>query len=295
MKIHAHSRARAALLVAFVVTMTTSACTHENPETLLFLGNAAAIRLPGGGQGISGQCYAETFQQFRPQGTFDLSMNNRYMFFPQLENDLTSTDLISGNGVQQLRQDSSGITLTGAFMWIEWTAGTDAPFANAAPPVPNGEASAWYVPLHAFIPASTKAVARFDLIPADVGELMRAAYAAQSPTSRYTSVQPAIIHTIIEGKMQDGTVVQTAMIDYPMEFCWGCLLTLPFSTPGVGAEAEAQYSVCSTKEIDEQFTPPCVVGNDEYVSCTFYCAMCDPFQDLANSPKCDDRFCPSLL
>ncbi len=272
-RLHAGRAALALLLVA--ATLTTVGCTHENPLSLQLEGNLLMVRLPGAGVGITGQCIPLAEQNFRPHGVMDLMVTNSYEFFPRIENKMVLQSQINGAGAQQLRLDSHTVTIEGAEMTLVANTST-GPLSGA--PLQN---STWNMPFSIQVEPEQIAGTRFTLIPPNVGDELRARFEGQ-----YTATQRIEVHVKVYGKMADGTEVQSNLLKYPVDICWGCLVSLPVAIEGVGVDPEQQYLTCSSKVVGLNFTPPCMPGNDEYVPCQFYCYMCD--QD--NS--CDDKFCP---
>ncbi len=270
-----------ALLALLLCALGAAAgCTHENPNSIRLAGNVVALR-QATGPGIVGECYPVGTTLLRSHGTLDLMAQNTYEFFGLVRNLMPPTLSASGNGVAQLRADSSTVYVSGAEMSISFDAAGTGPLKNFAPK-PSGT---WYVPATGTVDSQTNQIIRFPLITSVIGEQLRARFKADP--NRYTTMQRVVINVKIEGEMADGTVVQTGTVPYPVDLCWGCLLHLPTAEAGVGLKSpEEQYAVCSLKQIAPNYVPPCVIGNDEFLPCAMYCAKCDL------EGTCDDRFCP---
>lgn len=272
------------LCLAFTLLMLTAlgACTHENPLSLELEGNLAMVRLPGGGAGITGHCLPEGQAQFRPNGVFDLMITNKYDFYPRIENRLVQTQTVTGMGPESLRGDASTITIDGAQISMELDS------ASAGPLKPASGAplwrTTWFSPFQAQVDAGGVVSSRFALVPPDVGSEMSKVF--KDFPGKKTASQQAIMKISIIGRMADGTAVESNVIQYPVDICWGCLVTIPVSIEGVDADPLEQYKLCSSKLVN-QFTPPCMPGNDEFVPCQFYCNLCHLNGD------CDDEVCPT--
>lgn len=255
-------------------------CTHENPNSLRLSGNVIALR-QSTGIGVVGECYPVGTTLLRSHGTLDLMAQNTYEFFGLVRNLMPNTLAVSGNGVAQLRADSSTVYVSGAEMTISLDASSTGPLKNFVPK-PSGT---WYVPVTGTVESQTNQIIRFPLITSAMGEQLRAKFKADP--NRYTTLQRVVINVKIEGEMSDGSVVQTGTVPYPVDLCWGCLLHLPTAEAGVGLKSpEEQYAICSQKQVAPNYVPPCVIGNDEFLPCAMYCAKCDL------EGTCDDRFCP---
>ncbi len=268
------------LFLALLAALAVQACVHENPQSLQLAGGVVALRL-GVGPGISGECYPENMQLLRSHGTLDLMTQNLYEFFPLVRNLMPRTTLVTGNGPQQLRTDASTVHLKGAAVSLEMDTSSAGPFSGLALKPSTG----YYVHLTGTVVSEGLTIARFPLITSTIGEQLRTKM--RTSADRYTAMQRIVAHVKVEGEMQDGTVVQTNTIDYPLDLCWGCLVHLDAAEAGVGIKSpEEHYAWCSQKPVGPNYVPPCVVGNDEYVPCGFYCTACD----LDGS--CDERYCP---
>ena len=270
----------ALLALALCALSVAAGCTHENPNSLLLSGNVIALR-QNVGVGVVGECYPLGTTQLRSHGTLDLMAQNTYEFFGLVRNLMPQTLAASGNGLAELRADSSTVFVSGAEMSISFDAGSTGPLKNFA----LKPSATWYVPATGTVESGLDAIIRFPLITSAIGEQLRTKFKADP--NRYTTMQRVVVNVKLEGEMADGTVIQTGTISYPVDLCWGCLLHLPTAEAGVGLKSpEEQYAVCSLKQIASNYVPPCVIGNDEFLPCAMYCAMCD----LEGS--CDDRFCP---
>ncbi len=267
-------------LLAVLAALALQACVHENPQSLQLAGGVVALRLAVG-PGIAGECYPENVQLLRSHGTLDLMTQNIYEFFPLVRNLMQRTTQVTGNGAAQLRTDASTVHVKGAVVSLEMDTASAGPFSGLS----LKPSTSYYVHVTGTVAPEALTIARFPLITSAIGEQLRAKIKASA--DRYTAMQRIIAHVKIEGEMQDGTVVQTNTIDFPLDLCWGCLIHLDAAEAGVGVKApEEQYAWCSQKPVGPGYIPPCVVGNDEYVPCGFYCATCD----LEGS--CDERYCP---
>ena len=295
---------RASLIGAALLALTVSSCAlDESPQVLILRGNTVVIRLPGAGSGVSGQCYANQAEYMRPNGTLDLMINNKYDFFPLIENHLLPTENVSGNKPTELRADSSMITVTGAWVNISFNTtnkdsilkGSAALRAKVLTAADDPTVKGWWVPFVVTIESRDEAYSRFSILPRDIGTLMREQWLKeQNPAKKYGTIETVTMHVTIEGVMQDGTIVRSQTMPYPIQVCFGCLVYLPTTSPGLGFEVDQQYQVCATKIVVTEYATPCVMGNDEYMPCTYYCYVCDQnkgdFQ--VGGFDCDPTFCP---
>ncbi|GEM_PF-3941135 len=313
--IHRHITTALLLVAAVVVT----GCVQQNPTAIQFVGNAAVLRQPGGGGGTQpGTCIKDQTQFYRSFGTIDLMIATQYDLFPEIENRLERSVNVSGNLPSHLRADASYITVEGAEITIRLRQDKEGPYDKSSDlPASNGwvrqqaatDALAptsfyftktWFSPMARSIPSLERVLARFQLIPPDVGQDLRRAWSNENEQyeDRYTTVVPAMLDFQIEARMADGTVIRTQIVRYPMNLCWGCLLFLPGTSPGVDdVDPVNMFRQCSNKVLTvEQFTPPCIPGNDEAMPCGFYCHVCQGNETLttpfATEYACDTRFCP---
>ncbi len=307
---------RNSLLVACVALMT-SACVQNTPTAIQMIGNGVVLRPPGGGGGaFPGTCIIDQVLMYRSFGTLDLMVVPQYDFFPELRNRLQPTGTVSGNLLQHLRSDASFITIQGAEVTARILRSSDGPYSsnadlpasagwNNANQSPDGSfyyTNTWYSPFTIGVEAQGKALARFELIPHDVGIELRRAWFKEpgSPDNyadRYTAKVPIMLDIIVEGRMADGTMVRTQAVPYRIDMCWGCLINLPVPVPDITNVSQAYiYGQCSSKLTGTEYTPPCLPGNDEFIPCTFYCHMCHGNESLTTSAAqelaCDTRFCP---
>lgn len=272
---------RGSLAALLLLATTLVGCDQANPVSLNLNGNILAAR-EAVGPGVVGECYPDGGGRYRSHGTLDLMVFNKYDFFPEVLNKMPPTTNITGNNIEHLRSDAATVTVTGALMSLDLNKAT-GPLAGWNPPA---SLLSWYVPVAGSIQAQQLWRGRFPLVPSTLGEQLRARF-AQDP-KRYTTLQRVVVNVSVEGEMADGTVVRTQEIGYPIDLCWGCLVSLDVVPAGVGVvDPEQQYAFCSQKSVAADFIPPCVAGNDEYVPCGYYCYFCDLMGN------CDDRFCPS--
>lgn len=311
-------------LLGAAMSLLASGCVQQNPATIQFIGNAVVLRQPGGGQGtLPGTCIADQSQFYRPMGTMDLMVALQYDLFPEIANNLQPTGNVSGNLPQHLRSDTSMITVQGVEVTVRIRRDNAGPYsaANALPTRADG--TGWtrqvatdgsntqyftrtaYVPMTRSVKALDSKIMRFPAIPPEFGEDLRRAWFVDDGNNyadRYTTTVPAIVVFQVEGKMADGTTVRTQEIEYPVNICWGCLLYLGVTTLDItNVDPNAVYQHCAQKLMSppEDFTPPCVPGNDEAMPCGFYCHLCQANQTL-DTPTgaeygCDKRFCPDPL
>lgn len=308
-----------ASLALMAVALFATGCVEQNPTALQFIGNAAVLRQPGSAGTTPGTCLTDQALFYRPFGTLDLLMSVQYDMYPEIGNNLSPTSMISGNLPQHLRADASLITLQGVETTVRIRRDSAGPYGatNALP-----TASGWarevstdgantefftrtaFMPMTRSIPALTTGVGRFPAVPPQFGEDLRRGWFVDDAVNykdRYTTTVPAIIRFQVEGKMADGTTVRTQAIEYQVNLCWGCLLFLPHTTPGVeDVDPVSLYQQCSSKQMTaEDFTAPCIPGNDEALPCGMYCHMCQSNESLDTETsaefKCDRRFCPLPL
>lgn len=290
----------AGLLALSMLLFGLSGCaTDASPEALTLRGNVVVIRLPGAAAGVSGQCYADQAEYMRPNGTIDLMLNNKYDFFPHLRNQLKQTGNVSGNQVAELRADASMITVTGAQvkMTLDTAAKDSILKGSAALRAVLGiedTDEGWWSPFVVTIEANEEAFSRFEALPRHIGNLMRTQWNKETdPGKRYNTIETVTLHVAVEGFMQDGTIVRSQTVPYPVQVCWGCLVFLPQVTSGIGQDKSDLFQFCTTKFVPSDYATPCVLGNDEYVPCTYYCHVCDQNSDVYPENACDEAFCPA--
>mgnify|MGYP007106916982 CR=1 FL=1 len=312
---------RAVISAVIGAAMLTTGCVQQNPTVLQFIGNAVVLRQPGGGGGLMpGTCIVDQSQFFRTIGTMDLLIALQYDMYPELANNLQPTANVSGNLPQHLRADASLITLQGVETTVRVRRDNAGPYgATNALPTTTATSPGWareaatdgsstqfftrtaYVPMTRSIRSLERGIGRFPAIPPEFGEDLRRAWFIDDGVNfkdRYTTTVPVIIKFQVEGMMADGTVVRSQPVEYAVNLCWGCLLFLPTTQPGVeDVDPVNLYQQCSNKQMTvEDFTPPCIPGNDEAIPCGFYCATCQANESLDTDTgaefKCDRRFCP---
>ena len=275
------------------------ACNPANPNTLRIVGNVVAANKQGS------LCYASAGAQIRVAGTLDLAVAKEYPFYAQVENLLLDTKTVSGNSYESLRGDASTITIKSAIISVELSRGTSTaktPFYGDAATVLTGGkkdklVTSWEVPASAVLIGSSTSIVPFSLIPGDLTigadwqARWRAFAKANASTNGYSYTQRAIVKVALQGTTGDGTVVLSEDLTYPVNLCWGCLLSVPAPTPST--DVIDPYAGCSTFVSGSDV--PCSPGADDYVECGRYCAMC--LVAKTNSPQqqpCDDKFCPGL-
>ncbi len=300
---------RALALMALLFTLPATGCAgDESPEVLVLRGNTVVIRLPGAGSGVSGQCYANQAEFMRPNGTIDLMLNNKYDMFPLMENRLLPTENVSGNKATELRADASLVTITGAEVYMTMdTSSSDSLLEGDKQPVRKYVTTAadlaadaprsWWVPFVTTIEPRDEAYSRFEALSRNVGNAMRTAWLKSTPPDKFSTMETVTLHVTIEGFMQDGTIVRSQTIPYPLNVCYGCLVYLPTVAPGIGFESEDMQQVCGSKFVVTEYATPCVIGNDEYVPCTYYCYVCEQNKGDFAVPgfDCEKAYCPDPL
>ena len=284
-------------LLLLSLAAAAGCATDASPEALSLRGNVVVIRLPGASAGVSGQCYADQAEYMRPNGTIDLMLNNKYDFFPRLRNLLKTTETISGNQVAQLRADASMITITGAQVKMTLDTGKDSLLKGSTDLKKvlgiEDTDEGWYTPFVATIDAGEEVFSRFEAIPRNVGNMMRVQWNKAAADKKYSTIETVTVYVAVEGFMQDGTVVRSQTVPYPVQVCWGCLVFLPQVAPGFGQTREEMYQFCNSGNVPSDYAAPCVMGNDEFVPCPFYCSVCKQNGDDPPENACDDTFCPA--
>jgi hypothetical protein len=284
-------RPPALVLTALVSTLGGCFATHPNPEVLQILGSVAAVRQPGAqSAGTPGVCMPESTSYLRAKGILDLAVARDYVLWPWVRNRLPPTEMVSGNGPQHLRLDASTITLSGAQMTLHVSpsaVGTNKPLGKTfLGATTDPSTKTWYVPVGGVLQAECELIPPVDLVGAEVGAQMQIDFKKYS--TKYETIVPTIVDIQLFGTMADGTPVESGLFPFPVDLCWGCLLT-PLQVPqGVGLDLDQIWASCVKKQVPSEYAPPCAPGNDEQMPCGLYCHTCS----LDNT--CDPRFCPSL-
>jgi hypothetical protein len=288
------ARAPAGLL-CLALALATTGCLQEQPTALTVNGNVTTVRIAAGGGGISGVCYVQNTVSFRPEGIMDLAMANHYAFFPEVQNRLPPTSQVIGGTPADLRPETSHIIVEGVDISLSIDTTTEGgPFFEQGGTFPTSA----FEPTYMVIDAGGLEYGRFNIMPRFIGQFLQQIWADWDDDRKYTALQRVIVKATLVGHKADGTPIRSNEIEYPIDLCWGCLISVPDFGVGQDGGSELFYAPCTQLLVINPFlAPPCVMGNDEYVQCQLYCSQCRA-QDIdpgigAGAIGCDERFCPT--
>jgi len=291
----------AALLLAGAVT----ACHPAQPSVLhvdgalvfskLTVGRVAAECIPAANQG----------GYFRTRGIVDLAATHEYVVGLQTRNLLTKTTTGTPfvQGAKDLRTDVSTIQLLGIDYYLEFDNKSEGPLKGLKIGGQSGDGH-WYVPISGSIDALATMIVRTTSLTPDIGIQLMSRWAQykfnNSDAAKYTTKQTVLMHMSVEGVMQDGEYVKSNDFVFPIDLCWGCLLTVPEVPPQTAdSQAKDLFQICATKQPADGYVLPCFLGQDEAYDCRVYCFACTFNEAIVSSDEkakavygCDSLFCP---
>ena len=271
--------------------LAVSGCEQGNPAVLLVRGNVVPQVTQTNGVVL---CTYTTGDNFYLDGVMDLAITNRYRYYAWVENRLTRSGSVSGNGTAALRAEGNLVTLTNVHVTMSRQANdgktTTSPFNQKGKTPSFPLAAEWDVPTYAVVDPETEAPVPFDLVPAQtspnapVGEDWRLRWSKFSNNRNH--IEQVAMTFRMEGTTAEGTTVTAGEVSYPGSVCWGCLLMMK-PKPGI-SDPDEQWQQCSKFEVDANFLSPCQAGVNEGLPCGYYCSQ------GPKSNNCDAKFCPPL-
>ncbi len=294
------------------------ACATGDPGVVYIIGNAVP-------KNDGGKCVSDDFKNLYDHGVLDLAFTNQYIYFAAIENLMVASSEASGNGVKQLRPDTSVVTLDTLHVTVVLPGpapksktsalgtspligtGFDTFNVNPTTFTPKLPAAAiplvWTVPTQIVIRSRLAAVFPIPLIPAfgstgevagtsikDIGDDWKRRFANVAGDNKYKQLVPVLVTFFLTGTSAGGSPVKTPPLTFTIKVCWFCLLNPPqFYDP----KLDTQWRQCVGGTPASGYTTPCHEGqNEEFIDCSAYCTKCAA---SLFSNKCDEKFCPSPL
>lgn len=228
------------------------------------------------------------------RGVLDIALNNRYFMYPTIENQLKSSDDVSiessaGGGTgspADFRTEGNIVSLRGAEVSFQ---------------TPNNVSFAGQLPQGLFIPVSGTitpegiATTGLEVINVNIGNVIRNSREFRDGTGEFDYTPGALVNLLVTVKFRgitaSGTEVESNEFTYPLDVCARCLLT--YSPGTLFPDSDGDGLTCDLRQAPEDadidvatVEPPCVLGQDAPVDCTF-CrtlrpddadadALCDP-------------------
>jgi hypothetical protein len=249
------------------------------------------------------QCTYSGGQNFYLEGVMDVALSRRFKFVASVKNNLPSLQLINGSGPASLRLDPNTVNITSVHVDMVRSPSTKltSPFSILNKDVKVNKTltgqniASWDVPVVASIGPLSKGLVGMELVPdfAAPGKPIGAEWQQRffQFTDRARTVERVVLKFQLQGKTAAGGAVVSGTMEYPVDVCWGCLLSVP-GNPNVSPEE--QWQQCSTMEVAKEFQAPCAVGNYDVLPCAYYCQVCTKDESTKTGPGCDKNFCPQL-
>lgn len=249
------------------------------------------------------QCTYSGSQNFYLDGVMDVALSREFKFVASVRNNLPSLQLINGSGPTSLRLDPNAVNITSVHVEMVRSPSTKAtsPFSLANNTIKVNKTitgqnrTQWDIPTSGFIQPNSKGLIGINLVPdfEAPGKPVGAEWQQRffNFTDRARTVERVVLKLQLSGKTAGGNNVVSGTMEYPLDVCWGCLLSVP-GNPNV--TPEEQWQLCSTMALPKEFQPPCAPGNYDVLPCTYYCLVCAKDESTKTGPGCDDKFCPPL-
>lgn len=155
---------------------------------------------------------------------------------------LVGNQLTQRGSREQLRTETSRVALRGAEIRIETPAGAQlAEFSTVG--------TGFVDPASGADPSYSAMFV--DLIPSSVSGSL--------PDGR------VVVKVRVFGDTLGGEEVTSSELSYPIDICTGCLVFYPASA----ADPTSPTYMCSGAALTEDFEPPCQIGQDQMIPCTF--------------------------
>lgn len=185
-------------------------------------------------------------------GALDVALNPTYSAVVLVGNQLTP----SSNKVE-LRSEAQAIVLEGAEVRVTDRTGREV-------------GSPYTVEFGGFVRPSDSEAPGYGLAYV---ELLRRSDLSESDIERIESGNPKsyVSRVRVFGTTLGGLEVTSSEYSFPIEVCYGCLISYPVEALIVDADDTV---VCGDTASDVEADPPCTIGQDAFVDCR-YCAGSD--------------------
>lgn len=192
------------------------------------------------------QCVASADARiFRPYGTMDIWMTNRYRAAFKVENYLVSTRAKFG----VLYGENDNIQIMGAHVSFEYPDGLDQDTIDAL-------SQSRFVPATGVALPEKVGAATAIAIQPDLGNVLAADTKIRGSALDYGGVI-LNMKVRLEGRLGDGTIVKSNEYEYPLQICYGCLYQI------VTAD-------CNDLSDANDMAVPCFIGQDDGVDCRLF-------------------------
>jgi len=272
-----NTRTKVALtgIVAASAILTASGCAVEE-SSMLVVGNEL----------ITGTCELSPSVDgpFLTRGTLDLAIRNQYIMFPVIQNQLgRSSDVVikpagagggggtSGSGLGDVLIEGNTVILQQADVDFEIPGGI-------APTFP----SKLTIPTSGTVFPQGVAATGIEIISPDLGNLL----AAQ--INQRGLVVTMLVKVQFSGVTASGTDVVSTELTYPLDVCFGCLVS---HQPGTLFTDDDNSLTCDplarpadADVVEDKSDAPCLIGQDAAVDCRL-CRTVQSSQEEA------DRIC----
>ena len=252
-------RIGASALAITLYLLHGSGCAEQEAQVYYIAGNQSVDESSNCELQLGGQ------SAFRAAGTLDLSMSNIYVLFPLIESGIPKTEEVTGKGPPELLADNSTVLIKGAIMVKRWT-----PLSSRNSGANRGDIAAGQICVFGRKcrgKPNKNTIASIEVITSDVGQLLQQAQLIMGEP--YQSAE-LLVSVVLEGQLQDGTVVYSNEFTYPITVCNQCLLYFPVPD-------------CTDLTLEPEPVAPCFPGQDDAIDCRICYILAD---SDADAQKC---------
>ncbi len=196
-----------------LVAVSATGCNMETvPQGLYVIGNT----VPDDNCKVKAQTGSN--QQLRTTGVLDLSLGQRYEAYLLVKNAFPKLESMTDFAEQDLRLDGSTVTITGADITVRvspalFLGDSQAKLAAAGLSVPMKV----HVPVGVTIESGSVGVAILDIIPPQVGGVLRSL-----PAVAEGSDVEVVAEVVFTGYRADRSTVKTDPWEFPVRLCNNC-------------------------------------------------------------------------
>lgn len=251
-------RIGATVLAIAAYTLHGSGCAEQEAQVYYIAGNQAVDESSNCELQLGGQT------AFRASGTLDLSMSDIYVLFPLIESGIPKTEEVTGKGPPELLADNSTVLIKGAILNYQVDPIIEAEIqARTGVTLPQDK----FVYSAGSVEANKNTIGSIEVVTSDVGQLLQQAQLIMGEP--YQSAE-LLVSVVLEGQLQDGTVVYSNEFTYPITICNQCLLYFPVPD-------------CTDLTLEPEPVAPCFPGQDDAIDCRICYILAD---SEADAQKC---------